>query len=180
MITILAAIDRRWGICKNGGIPWDLPEDRISFANLTRGSTVVMGRKTFESLPKPLKDREVVVLTSKDASYGRDKGAIAASSVSEVLARWGGARLYVAGGAPVYSAFLRYADQAVITTVDGDYDCDVSSFPVWDDVRTNKIVHGKPQVSRTGLHYMDSIYFLAPNRGDAYYRHKDSFVGFNL
>jgi dihydrofolate reductase len=100
-----------------GGLPWQLPEDMAMFRRLTTGSTVVMGRRTWESLPerfRPLPGRTNVVLTS-DPAWSAD-GAHRAGSVADVLGRSG--PLWVIGGGAVYAAFLPHADRLVVTEVD--------------------------------------------------------------
>jgi dihydrofolate reductase len=101
----------------DGGLPWHLPEDLKLFRALTTGSTVVMGRRTWESLPerfRPLPGRTNVVLTS-DPTWSAP-GALRAASVAEVLTEH--PSLWVIGGGAVYGAFLPYADRLVVTDVD--------------------------------------------------------------
>ena len=101
----------------DGGLPWHLPEDLKLFRALTTGSTVVMGRRTWESLPerfRPLPGRTNVVLTSDDSWSA--EGARRAASVTEVLAEH--PALWVIGGGAVYDAFLPHADRLVVTDVD--------------------------------------------------------------
>ncbi|TFV44593.1 dihydrofolate reductase [Blastococcus sp. TF02A-35] len=108
----------RGGVIGAGGkLPWHLPEDLKLFRTLTTGSTVVMGRRTWESLPerfRPLPGRVNVVLTS-DPSWSAD-GARRAASVEQVLAEH--EDLWVIGGGEVYAAFLPHADRVVVTDVD--------------------------------------------------------------
>ena len=104
-------------IGSDGGLPWHLPEDLALFRRLTTGSTVVMGRRTWESLPerfRPLPGRTNVVLTS-DPAWSAD-GAARASSVAEVLSTYGD--VWVIGGGAVYTAFLPHASRVVVTDVD--------------------------------------------------------------
>jgi len=104
-------------IGRDGGLPWHLPEDLALFRQLTTGGTVVMGRRTWESLPerfRPLPGRTNVVLTS-DRGWSAD-GARTAASVEQVLADHGS--FWVIGGGEVYAAFLPHADRLVVTDVD--------------------------------------------------------------
>lgn len=105
----------------DGGLPWHLPEDLALFRRLTLGSTVVMGRRTWESLPdrfRPLPGRTNVVLTS-DRNWSAE-GARRAGSVDDVLAEHGTRNdaVWVIGGGAVYAAFLPHADRLVVTHVD--------------------------------------------------------------
>jgi dihydrofolate reductase len=101
----------------DGALPWHLPEDLALFRELTMGATVVMGRRTWESLPdrfRPLPGRTNVVLTS-DRTWSAD-GARSARSVEEVIDDHG--TFWVIGGGAVYAAFLPHADRLVVTHVD--------------------------------------------------------------
>ena len=116
----------------NGGLPWHLPEDMALFRRLTTGSTVVMGRRTWESLPerfRPLPGRTNVVLTSDPAWSAA--GAHRAGSVADVLAAH--ESLWVIGGGEVYAAFLPHADRLVVTDVDAAVDGDTRA-PAVDGV----------------------------------------------
>ena len=108
----------RGGVIGAGGrLPWHLPEDLRLFRQLTTGGTVVMGRRTWESLPsraRPLPGRVNVVLTTDPAWSA--VGARRAGSVEEVLAAH--PECWVIGGAAVYAAFLPHADRLVVTDVD--------------------------------------------------------------
>jgi dihydrofolate reductase len=104
----------------DGELPWDLPEDRRLFRALTTGGTVVMGRRTWESLPprsRPLPGRRNVVLST---TLDTVEGAEVARSVAEVLAA-GHDQLWVIGGGGVYEAFLPHADDVVVTEVAGEF-----------------------------------------------------------
>ena len=101
----------------DGGLPWHLPEDLRLFRALTHGSTVVMGRRTWESLPprfRPLPDRRNVVLSS--TLDPADVRAEVVRSVDDVLALDGD--LWVIGGGAVYGVFLPHAEEVVVTEVD--------------------------------------------------------------
>ena len=102
-----------------GALPWHLPEDLRLFRALTVGGTVVMGRRTWESLPprfRPLPGRRNVVLSSSLPEAGAGDGVPVARSVDDVLALDGD--LWVIGGGAVYRAFLPHAEEVVVTEVD--------------------------------------------------------------
>ena len=109
------------GVIGSGGaLPWHLPEDLRLFRSLTVGSTVVMGRRTWTSLPprvRPLPGRTNVVLSRKLTAT--EIGAPVAASVDEVLAAH--RDLWVIGGGDVYAAFVAHADEAVVTEVDARF-----------------------------------------------------------
>jgi dihydrofolate reductase len=107
----------------DGGLPWHLPEDMALFRRLTMGATVVMGRRTWESLPerfRPLPGRTNVVLTS-DPTWSAE-GAHRCGSVADVLGAH--ASVWVIGGGAVYAAFLPHADRLVVTDIDAEVDGD--------------------------------------------------------
>jgi dihydrofolate reductase len=116
-VSLIWAQARDGVIGADGGLPWHLPEDLALFRRLTAGSTVVMGRRTWKSLPdrfRPLPGRTNVVLTT-DPHWTAD-GAHPAASVEQVLAEHGSC--WVIGGGTVYAAFLPHADRLVVTDVD--------------------------------------------------------------
>lgn len=115
-----------------GTIPWRIPGEQALFKRRTIGSTVVMGRATWESLPparRPLPGRRNVVL-SRDPGFVAE-GAETAGSVDEVLAKYDD--VWVIGGAGVYEAFLPYADLVVRTEIDLAVDGDTFAPALGDD-----------------------------------------------
>ena len=122
MTVRLIWAEARGGVLgRDGTLPWRLPEDQRMFRELTTGSTVVMGRRTWDSLPdrfRPLPGRRNVVLT-RDPSWS---AAERAGSVAEALAL---GDVWVIGGAEVYAAFLPYADEIVRTEIDAEIPGDV-------------------------------------------------------
>jgi dihydrofolate reductase len=151
----------------DGALPWHLPEDLELFRTLTTGSTVVMGRRTWESLPdrfRPLPGRTNVVLTS-DPSWSAD-GAHRAGSVEEVLGR--GRDLWVIGGGRVYTAFLPHAERLVVTDVDTRVDGDTWApvpGPEWRRVSRDPAEGWS--TSTTGLRYAVSEYRREADAGAA-------------
>ena len=146
------------------GLPWHLPEDLALFRRLTTGSTVVMGRRTWESLPerfRPLPDRTNVVLTT-DRHWSAD-GARPAASVEQVIAEH--VSFWVIGGGAVYSAFLPHADRLVVTDVDTLVEGDTWAPPLDGWVRTSRIpAEGWSVSSPSGLRYAVSEY-VRPDAG---------------
>jgi dihydrofolate reductase len=141
-------------IGRDGELPWRIPEDMAHFRELTRGATVVMGRRTWESLPerfRPLPGRRNLVL-SRDPSYDAP-GATVVVSLPDAFAAADG-DVWVAGGAAVYAAALSHADRLHVTDVDTVVDGDVVAPALgheWREVR-----HDPPQgwhTSTGGLRY---------------------------
>jgi dihydrofolate reductase len=155
------ARDRVIGVC--GGLPWHLPEDMKLFRALTTGATVVMGRRTWESLPerfRPLPGRTNVVLTS-DPRWAAD-GARRAGSVAEALDD--GGPLWVIGGGAVYAAFLPHADRLVVTDVDVAVDGDTWAPAIGPGWRLGGRTpdQGWDFSSSSGLRYAVSEYVREP------------------
>lgn len=128
MIGLVWAQSTGGVIGRDGRLPWHLPEDMAHFREVTHGATVVMGRRTWESLPerfRPLPGRRNVVLTRRPG--WRAEGAEVAESLEEALAlaAAGGADIWVIGGAAVYAAALPHAHVLEVTEVAEDVDGDV-------------------------------------------------------
>lgn len=146
-----------------GGLPWDLPEDLAHFAATTRGRPVVMGRRTWESLParvRPLPGRANVVL-SRDPDLDAP-GAEVAPTLADALGTAGPGRCWVIGGASVYAAAGPVADLAVVTEIDADVPGDT-----WAPGLGDGWTGDDPgwAVSRTGLRYR--VRTLRRERGPA-------------
>lgn len=118
-VTLVLAAAENGVIGKDGAIPWCIADDMKRFKALTMGKTVVMGRKTWESLPKkPLPGRVNVVVT-RDPGW-RAEGAKVVHSVAEAL----NGEVMVIGGAEIYRAALSLADRIELTEVHGDFSGD--------------------------------------------------------
>ena len=132
-IALVAAIARGGVIGRDNTIPWRLPEDVARFKVLTTGHPVVMGRRTWNSLPdrfRPLPGRRNVVVTRNPAWEG--VGAERAASLDEALRLLDGESvIFVIGGAELYAAALPVADELVLTEIDLDVDGD-TFFPPFD------------------------------------------------
>ena len=133
MICIVA-VDRNWSIGKDGRLLVHIPRDLQYFKERTYGKTVIMGRKTLESLPKkePLKGRKNIVLT-RNPDY-RVEGAQVVHSIEEALELVSGSApedVFVIGGGSVYKGMLPHCDRAYITRIEYAYDSD-TFFPNLD------------------------------------------------
>ena len=132
MISLIACVDSKNGIGLDGGIPWWLPPDMKHFRKLTTGSTIIMGRLTWESIgSKPLPNRDNIVITSKPETI---KGAIACSSMDIALLEASTflKPVFIIGGAGIYKeSLLNGASKVYLTRIDNDYNCD-TMFPFAD------------------------------------------------
>ena len=117
-ITIVVARAQNGTIGRDGGLPWHLSADLKRFKALTTGSVLVMGRKTFDSLPRLLPGRRHVVLT-RDANWSAE-GAEVAHSADEALALAGAEPVSVIGGADIFAMFMARADRIELTEVLAD------------------------------------------------------------
>lgn len=132
MVSIIAAIDRRMGIGYQNKLLFWLPNDLKRFKALTTGNTIIMGRKTFESLPKgALPNRRNIILTSrKDAVY---PGAEVFSSLEDALDKCRpDEHIYIIGGASVYRQALSIADALCLTEIDAEAPQADAFFPAVD------------------------------------------------
>ncbi len=138
-ISLIAAIDQRGGIGKNGQLPWHLTDDLKNFRHLTMGHHVLMGRKTYQSAEGKMPGRELIVL-SRDPKFGpADADVVASLDAGIQLARAAGEEeLFIIGGAQVFAQALSLADRLYLTRVQTDADCDVF-FPQYDDSQWTQI-----------------------------------------
>jgi dihydrofolate reductase len=132
-VSLVAAVARDGVIGRDNAIPWRLPEDARRFREVTMGHAVVMGRRTWDSLPnrfRPLPGRRNVVVT-RNAEW-RAEGAERAGSLDEALRLLAGEpEVFVIGGAELYADALPQADELVVTEIDAEVEGDVF-FPTWD------------------------------------------------
>ncbi|WP_332816695.1 dihydrofolate reductase [Sphingopyxis sp.] len=114
-ITLILARAANGVIGANGKMPWHLPADLRRFKQLTMGRPMIMGRKTFDSLPAVLEGRRHIVLTRDP--YWQDENAEVAHSVEEALRLANAPQVMVIGGAEIYALFLAVADRIELTEV---------------------------------------------------------------
>lgn len=157
-IALVAAVARGGVIGRDGGLPWHLPEDMRHFRATTMGHPVVMGRRTWESLPaayRPLPGRRNVVLTRDPSWYA--KGAETAGSLDDALRLLAGEeRVFVVGGAKAYAAALPLADELILTEIDVDVEGE-TRFPPFDRGEFELVAH-EAHVSAGGTPYAFTTY----------------------
>lgn len=113
MIAMVACMSQNRVLGKDNKMPWHLPEELKYFRRVTMGHTIVMGRRTFESIGKPLPGRKNVILT-RSSDY-HPEGCEVVHQLEEVLAFQ--EDVYIIGGAKVYKQFLPYADRLYLTII---------------------------------------------------------------
>lgn len=132
-LTLIAAVAANGVIGKDNRLPWHLPEDLGHFKTLTTGHAVIMGRKTWDSLPakfRPLPNRLNVVVT-RDSAFRADPPAVVVHSLPAALETAGSRDTFVIGGAEIYALALPLADRLELTEVDIAPDGD-ARFPEFD------------------------------------------------
>lgn len=135
-ISLVAACGRRGEIGLDNQLPWHLPADLKHFREVTTGKPVVMGRKTYESIGRPLPGRKNIILSA--SGRFRADGVTTVGSAEEALDEAEGAEeLMVIGGSQIFQLFLPLASRIILTEVDEQFDAD-SFFPeidkaVWEE-----------------------------------------------
>ena len=152
-VSLVAAVALNGVIGRDGTVPWHLPEDMAFFRKLTTGHAVVMGRKTWESLPdrfRPLPGRRNVVLT-RNRDW-RVAGAEPVGSLEEALELLEDEeQVFVIGGAEIYEAVLGQADELVLTELDLEIEGD-AFFPNWPRDRFVEVSR-EPHVAADGTRF---------------------------
>ena len=156
MIYGIVTADRNWGIGKNGRQITSIPDDIRYIRSVTSGQTVIMGRKTFETIPTaqlPV-NRTNIVLT-RNSSY-KAQGAEVYNTIEEALlrAKESSEDLYVLGGGETFMSMLPYFDEIQVTHVDYMYDTD-TFFPDLDKLPEWVLVEESEEMT-----HFDTVYFL--------------------
>jgi len=162
IVSLVAAVARDGGIGHRGALLAKIPEDLRRFKRLTLGSPVVMGRKTWQAIGRPLPGRHNIVVT-RDAAW-RAEGAVPAASLDAALDLAAASeRVFVIGGAEIYALALPRADELELTEIDAAFPAD-TFFPAWDRrlfTPTFREAHATPE----GLRYSFVSYRKATPAG---------------
>jgi len=139
MIILIAALDPNNGIGIDGKLPWHIKDDLRLFKERTLNHTIVMGRKTFESIGKPLPKRNNCIV-SRNISYQPVDGVELISDFKDFLVKneLSEESIYVIGGAEIYKQALPFAKQLALSMVKQEYSCD-TFFPEFDIEQYNEI-----------------------------------------
>ena len=146
-------MDRKRVIGAKGGIPWRLPDDLRRLRRLTTGSTVVMGRKTYESIGKPLRDRRTVIVT-RQRDYSPE-GCQVVGSLDEALA----GDVWVLGGGEIYAQALPRADRMELTFVHTEVPDGDTWFPEWDEHEWKEVGREHHPADERHAHAFDYVTF---------------------
>ena len=126
MISFIWAMDQNQLIGKDNGLPWRLPEDLKFFKKTTNGHAIVMGRKTFDSIGKPLPNRENVILTRN--TVFQQEGCLVMHSVQEIL-EWSkekGGEIFIMGGREIYKQFIPHVERLYVTQIHHEFEGDTT------------------------------------------------------
>lgn len=123
MITIIAAAGQNNELGKDNDLVWHLPDDFKRFKQLTTGHYIIMGRKTFESFPKPLPNRTHVVIT-RNKAYTKEGAVVVHSLDAALLKSASDLQPFVIGGGEIYTMAMEVADKIELTRVHGSFNAD--------------------------------------------------------
>lgn len=131
MISLLVAMDKNQLIGKDNDLPWRLPADLAYFKRVTMGHPIIMGRKTYDSIGRPLPGRENIIVT-RDTSYEAE-GCKVIHSIEEIVKmnEQTDQELFVIGGAEIFKEILPYSDRLYITEINEEFEGD-TYFPAFD------------------------------------------------
>lgn len=161
-ICVVAAVAQDHCIGKDNTLPWKLPEDLKHFKELTMGAPLVMGRRTFESIGKPLPGRQNIIIT-RNLAYAPD-GAVISNTLwggiraAQTFANLQGKNVYVIGGGEIYREVLPLADELIITHVHTRVVGGDAFFPLIESSIWETYQRGVVQTSREGLEYRIARY----------------------
>ncbi|QSX37899.1 type 3 dihydrofolate reductase [Shewanella sedimentimangrovi] len=149
-IAMIAAMANNRVIGKDNQMPWHLPEDLKHFKAMTLGKPVVMGRKTFESIGRPLPGRHNIVI-SRNADYRPEGVSVVASFEAAKQLVGDCEELVVIGGGQLYQSLLTQADRLYLTEIALDVDGD-THFPAWDD-GSWELLEKSEHIAASGIEY---------------------------
>ena len=122
-ITLIVAMDRKRGIGIANQLPWRLPEDLAHFKRTTTGHAIIMGRKTYDSIGRPLPGRRNIVVT-RNPAWHADGVATAATPQQACALAQGETEAFIIGGAELFVQTMLLADRMIVTEIDGQFECD--------------------------------------------------------
>jgi dihydrofolate reductase len=154
-VTLVAAMAHERIIGRDNALPWHLPADLAHFKRLTLNKPIVMGRRTWESLPGLLPERRHIVITS-NPHYTADGCELVPSPAAALIAAAGAPEVMVIGGASVFAALMPQATAMALTFVDADILGDVR-FPVWEPEQWRERSHSHRAADRANPYPLDFV-----------------------
>lgn len=158
--TIIVATDQQRGIGIRNTLPWHLPEDLAHFKRTTSGHAIIMGRKTFDSIGRPLPNRRNIVI-SRNPDW-QHTGVDVVTSVAAAQELVAGQDAFIIGGAQIYEQALSSADRLIVTEIHQRFDCD-AFFPAIDPTKWKEVTR-EPQCSADGQIHFDFVTYLNTNK----------------
>lgn len=150
MISIIACLGRNNAIGRDNKLLWHLPDDLRNFKKITSGNIIVMGRKTYQSIGRPLPNRTNIIIT-RDKKY-KAEGCIVKHSFDEVLneaKQYGDKEIFIIGGGQIYEQALPHTDKLYLTIVDDEPEAD-TFFPDYSDFKN---IIKKEKHSQNNINY---------------------------
>lgn len=123
MITMIAAAGENNSLGKDNDLVWHLPDDFKRFKELTSGNYILMGRKTFESFPKPLPNRKHLIITRQE-NYSVPENCFVFDSISSALQSIDNTDVWIIGGGEIYKQSMEIADRIELTRVHSEFEAD--------------------------------------------------------
>jgi dihydrofolate reductase len=155
-ISLIAALARNRVIGIKNRLPWKLSDDLKRFKALTLGHHILMGRKTYESIGRPLPGRTTVIISR--GGFPAAEGCIVAHSIDEAIAACGSdEEIFFVGGADLYRQALPMADRLYLTEIQADVEGD-AWFPEFDRVQWKEASRDRRMEERSGLEYHFVVY----------------------
>ncbi|MCF6137327.1 dihydrofolate reductase [Pseudalkalibacillus berkeleyi] len=161
MISLLFAMGSNRVIGKDNDLPWHLPEDLKWFKKVSTGHTIIMGRKTYESIGKPLPNRKNVIVTT-DQSYEAE-GCVVTHSIEEALQQSGDEKVVI-GGTQIFKQVLDQTDRIYMTYIDEEFEGD-TFFPELDD--SNWILKSKEKGIKDEKNPYDYYFMIYDRKSNA-------------
>ena len=149
-LTIVVATDTNNGIGINNTLPWHLPEDLAHFKRTTSGHAIIMGRKTFDSIGRPLPNRRNIVITRNPE--WQHAGVEAVTSIAAAKELIGDQQAFIIGGAQIYADTLAATDRLIVTRIEKRFDCD-AFFPAIDLKQWQEVAREEHHSEANGFDY---------------------------
>ena len=154
-ITLIVALDQQRGIGIGNAMPWHLPEDFAHFKRTTSGHPIIMGRKTFESIGRPLPQRRNIVISRNRAWHA--EGVEVFASLEAACAAVAEQDSFIIGGADIYRQAITLADRLIVTEIAATYPCD-AFFPIIDLAHWQVATRDAHYAETQDLHYQFVTY----------------------
>lgn len=123
MFSIIVAHSKNYVIGNNNSLIWNIPTDLKRFKKLTSGKIIIMGRKTFESLPNPLPNRFHIVLSKNPENFKNEENVVFTNNLDKIINKYKNSpeEVFIIGGEKIYKLFLNYASKIYVTKIFQDF-----------------------------------------------------------